>query len=197
MALIKARRLGIAAGYELDETRTRAIMAPGVQIWDGAALTIDRLGIVRPLTPGKGRRFAGFAVESKRTAAEQTSEIIEIRTIGSFAAPVSGATGADIGAPVYAIDDNTFTIESSGHAVPVGVLIDPGNPGNTEGMLIRFDAFAYALAREEARPDMSRRIRYVLIVIKGLWMAAKAALIMFSDRAIAACRKAARKLPAR
>lgn len=194
MALIKARRLGIATGYELDEMRTRAIMAPGVQIWDGAALTIDRLGIVRPLTPGKGRRFAGFAVESKRTAAEQTSEIIEIRTIGSFVAPVSGATGADIGAPVYAIDDNTFTIESGGHAVPVGVLIDPGN---TEEMSIRFDAFAYALAREEARPDMSRQIWHGLMVIKDLLMAAKAFLAMFSDRAIAAYRKAAGKLPAR
>lgn len=194
MALIEARRLVVSTGYEHDETRTRAIMAPGVQIWDGAALTIDRLGIVRPLTPGKGRRFAGFAVESKRTATEQTNEIIGIRTIGSFAAPVSGATGADIGAPVYAIDDNTFTIESGGHAVPVGVLI---GPGYTEEMLIRFDAFAYALAREEARPDMGRQIWRVLMVIKDLLMVAKAILIMFSNRAIAACRKATGKLPAR
>lgn len=78
-------------------------------IYEGAAVgVVDASGHARPLVAND--RFAGFA-EAQADNSAGTAAAINVRTIesGKIQLSVTGAVITDIGQPVYASDDDTFT----------------------------------------------------------------------------------------
>lgn len=78
-------------------------------IYDGAAVgLVDGTGHARPLASGD--RFVGFAIE-KADNSSGTAAAINVRTRirGQVQLSVTGAVITDVGQPVYASDDDTFT----------------------------------------------------------------------------------------
>lgn len=136
-ALTEGVRRGLAGGYEIENLYL--LMAPSQTIYEGAALTIDG-GRVSPLTSGAGKRFIGFAMQSKTTTAGQTHEEIHVQIRGMLPLTVAGAALSHICDPVYATDDNTFTLNSAGDAVKIGHLLT----GSNGQWMVLFDAFAIA-----------------------------------------------------
>lgn len=81
-------------------------------IYGGAAVGLAS-GLARPLTAGDP--FAGFAIEKADNSAGGASAInVEVRAKGVTVLEVTGVTAVtDIGAAVYASDDDTFTLTAS------------------------------------------------------------------------------------
>jgi hypothetical protein len=108
-------------------------------IFEGAAVgLVDASGHARPLTSAD--RFVGFA-EAKADNSAGAAAAIGVRTIesGKIQLTVSGAVITDIGQPVYATDDNTFTFLPVG-AVFIG-FVHRFVAANT--VVVRFDAPAF------------------------------------------------------
>lgn len=78
-------------------------------IYDGAAVgLVDGTGHARPLNAAD--RFVGFAVEKADNSAGAAAAItVKVRVKGQAQLSVTGAAITDIGQPVYASDDDTFT----------------------------------------------------------------------------------------
>jgi hypothetical protein len=108
-------------------------------IYEGAAVGIvTSSGHARPLTSAD--RFAGFA-EKKADNSSGSAAAVNVRVIrkGSVKLAVSGAVITDIGLPVYATDDNTFTFIKTG-----GVFIGFSRRFVASGyMIVEFDADNY------------------------------------------------------
>lgn len=86
-------------------------------IYEGAAVgVVAGSGHVRPLAAGD--QFAGFAVEqtdnSAGAAAALNARLIEK---GKIQLAVGSLAITDIGAPVYASDDNTFTLTATSNSL--------------------------------------------------------------------------------
>lgn len=79
-------------------------------IYDGAAVgLVDGTGHARPLTTAD--RFCGFAIEkADNTGGSAAAITVKTRIKGQVQLSVSGAVITDIGQPVYASDDDTFTL---------------------------------------------------------------------------------------
>lgn len=78
-------------------------------IYEGAAVgVVAGTGYARPLAAGD--RFSGFAIRKADNAAGAAGDInVRVTTRGSVQLSVSGAVITDVGQPVYATDDDTFT----------------------------------------------------------------------------------------
>lgn len=87
-------------------------------IYDGAAVG-DTSGTVRPLVSGD--KFRGFCVARADNSAGAASAIrAQVRKHGIVTIAVTGASSAaDIGKPVFATDDDTFTLTPSGSRIGV------------------------------------------------------------------------------
>ena len=142
-ALTAAKYRGVSTGYEHDCSATVARIAGGVRIWAGSALTINRAGVASPLTPGAGKTFAGFAMQSKNPAADNRNETIRICTLGLLDLPVAGASASSLGRKVYATSTDDFSLNGAGNAVPVGILAGPSAEAGK--WIVRFDAFFKAM----------------------------------------------------
>lgn len=83
-------------------------------IYEGAAVGDNGAGYARPLSGGD--RFLGFARERADNSAGAAGAInVETLRKGVVSLSVSGAVITDVGHPVYASDDNTFSfIKTSG-----------------------------------------------------------------------------------
>ena len=79
-------------------------------IFQGAAVgLVDSTGYARPLTSVD--RFVGFAELKADNASGSAGDIdVRVRSRGDIKLTVSGLVITDIGQPVYASDDNTFTL---------------------------------------------------------------------------------------
>lgn len=90
-------------------------VAAGQRIYQGAAVGIDATsGFARPLQAGD--LFAGFAespVDNRRGASGDKR--IRVREEGKVVLNITGLTLTDIHADVYASDDSTFTLTSTGN----------------------------------------------------------------------------------
>lgn len=85
-------------------------------IYEGAAVgLVDATGHARPLNAAD--RFVGFA-EAKADNSAGAAAAIAVRTVreGSAVLAVSGAVITDVGLPVYASDDDTFTLNPASGA---------------------------------------------------------------------------------
>ena len=127
--------------YELGQRNHLPVIASDI-IYEGAAVGIvDATGHARPLTSAD--RFGGFAVAKADNSAGTAAAItVEVVKAGEIELAVSGAVITDVGQPVYASDDDTFSFNpadgafigfvkryvSAGYAVVefnAGVIKDP------------------------------------------------------------------------
>ena len=84
------------------------------RVWEGSCLGINSgSGKVRPLQSGDV--FAGFARYKTDAAALETD--VWIIGSGEITLPVTGLVASSVGAPVYATDDDTFTLTAGGSLV--------------------------------------------------------------------------------
>jgi len=94
--------------YEGGDRNDLPVIAADI-IYEGAAVGIvSGSGHARPLQAGD--KFAGFAKEQADNSAGAAAAItVRVQEKGKIKLNVSGAVITDIGAPIYASDDNTFT----------------------------------------------------------------------------------------
>jgi hypothetical protein len=90
------------------ELRDYAVKA-STTVYKGAAVGLDTTGYARGYTVGD--TFVGIAYEQADNSSGSAGDInVKCYVEGTFELTVSGATVDDIGAPVYASDDNTFLL---------------------------------------------------------------------------------------
>jgi len=91
-------------------------------IYEGAAVGENGSGAFRPLVGGDN--FAGFATRKcDNSSGSAGDKNINLKTKGRIKLSVTGVTGVtDEGSTVYATDDDTFTLTSSG-ASSIGKIV--------------------------------------------------------------------------
>lgn len=95
--------------YELGERNHLPVIASDI-IYEGAAVgLVDASGHAQPLAAGN--RFIGFAVAKADNSAGAAAAInVEVVKSGQAELTVANAAITDVGLPVYASDDDTFTL---------------------------------------------------------------------------------------
>ncbi len=124
--------------YELGTRNAFAVIASDI-IYEGAAIGIvTGTGHARPLTSVD--RFGGFA-EAAADNSAGAAAVINVRAIesGKISLTVSGVVITDVGQPVYATDDNTFSLSPVG-GVFVGFVHRLASSGVA---IVAFDALNY------------------------------------------------------
>lgn len=99
--------------FEIGSRNEIPVIASDI-IYEGAAVgVVSASGHARPLAAGD--RFVGFA-EQKADNAAGAAATVNVRVIeaGKVQLAVSGAVITDVGQPVYATDDDTFTFSPVG-----------------------------------------------------------------------------------
>lgn len=99
--------------YELGQRNTLPVIASDI-IYEGAAVgVVAGTGHARPLVAGD--KFGGFAV-AKADNSAGTAAAINVETVecGEIELPVTGAVITDYNQPVYASDDNAFSLSPVG-----------------------------------------------------------------------------------
>jgi hypothetical protein len=82
-------------------------------IFDGAYVGDNGLGYARPLVAGD--RFRGYALRKADNSTGSAGDIrVMVQESGKFVGNVPGAVITDVGAPVYATDDDTLTLSPVG-----------------------------------------------------------------------------------
>lgn len=101
--------------YELGERNHIPVIAADI-IYEGAAVGIVAAsGHARPLTEVDA--FGGFAVARADNSSGAAAAInVEVVKSGEIELAVTGAVATDIGQPVYATDDDTFSLSPVGGA---------------------------------------------------------------------------------
>lgn len=97
--------------YEGGELNDFALVA-STKVYEGAAVgTVKATGLARPLQAGD--RFGGFAIQTVDSTAGSDfryyGTMVKVIDEGEIELPVTGAVITDVGMPVYATDDDTFT----------------------------------------------------------------------------------------
>jgi hypothetical protein len=94
--------------YELGEHNDLPVVAADI-IYEGAAVGLNGSGYARPLVAGDV--FGGFALRQCDNASGANGDKnVRVINQGTIALNVTGLTIDDIGKPVYASDDDTFTM---------------------------------------------------------------------------------------
>ena len=124
--------------YEIGERNEFPVIAADI-IYEGAAVgLVAGTGYARPLAAGD--TFGGFA-EAMANNASSAAGSINVRVIedGKVQLAVTGAVITDVGQPVYATDDDTFSFNPVG-----GVFIGYASRFVSAGIVIvDFDACCY------------------------------------------------------
>lgn len=82
-------------------------------IYEGAAVGDNGSGYARPLSGGDP--FRGFAIEKADNSSGSAGDItVQVRRKGAVQLSISGAVITDVGLPVYATDDDTFSFIKTG-----------------------------------------------------------------------------------
>jgi hypothetical protein len=109
-------RAGSSFGYQVPA---------GAHVYAGQLLMMTAATLVQPLGVAGGVAFAGIASSELNNVGVTTasSSYVEVKRDIVIQAVVPGAIAANLGAPVYATDDITYTLSSnSGANVQVGTL---------------------------------------------------------------------------
>lgn len=99
--------------YETPSSTNAVPVALDTKIYEGALVGRTADGLGRPLQAGD--IAIGFAKGL-------VGDICELKSTGKVVLEITGITKADVGAKVYASDDNTFTLTESGNSL-VGKLV--------------------------------------------------------------------------
>ncbi len=111
MALTKNRDVD---HYVDQELRTLGVGA-AKYIFKGALLGVSSSGYAQPLVAGD--RFAGIAYEQSDNSDGANGAVsVRVYTEGDFGFPLSGATVAHVGRPVFASADDTLTFTGAGNS---------------------------------------------------------------------------------
>lgn len=130
--------------YQLGDQEHYPVIAADT-IYEGAAVGENGSGYSRPLQAGDP--FQGFAVETADNAAGSAGDInVQVKTRGRVVLPISAlAITANDRPPVYASDDDTFTLTRGSNSF-IGVV---SHWVSTGFAVVEFDA-AMASAHESA-----------------------------------------------
>lgn len=122
--------MALTANREVDryvdqELRTVPVKA-GAHVYKGALVGLSS-GYARGLVAGDA--FAGIAYEEvDNTGAADGAKLVRVFTLGDFEHALGSASRANNGAAVYASDDTTLTLTSSGNSL-VGRQVDVPSTG--------------------------------------------------------------------
>lgn len=102
--------------YQLGELAEYPVIASDI-IYEGAAVGENASGYSRPLAAGDV--FQGFALETADNAAGAAGAIrVRVRTRGKVVLPITSiAITANDRPPVYASDDDTFTLTAGSNSL--------------------------------------------------------------------------------
>lgn len=124
------------ANYKFSEQTLKGRNLPAVAsdiVYKHSALG-DASGYAQPLSAGD--RFLGFAVEQvDNSSGSAGDKYVEVYHKGEVELSVTSAAVTDIGKPVYASDDNTFTF-TSGSNTYIGCVVAWVETGK---VLVSFD----------------------------------------------------------
>ena len=135
--------MALTANREVDryvdqELRSYPV-AGGAQVYKGAFVTLDSDGYAEPLAAG--HRFVGLAYEEADNSGGTDGTVrVRVFTLGDFGHPLTGATVADVGRPVFAGADDTLTFTPGGKTF-VGYVKDVVTTGE---IILRLDTTAPA-----------------------------------------------------
>ena len=91
-------------------------------IYRGALCTVNAAGFVAPAGLAAGETFVGVAEETVDNSAGAAGDLkVRLKTEGRYLLTGAGFAQADIGATVYAEDDQTVT-KTAGTSAPVGQI---------------------------------------------------------------------------
>lgn len=100
--------------YEVGNINAFPVIADDA-LFEGAAVGDNGSGYARPLVAGD--RFLGFAEEQTNNINGAAGDIrVRVKNVGLIILAVSGAVITDVGQPVYASDDDTFTLDAVGNS---------------------------------------------------------------------------------
>ena len=100
--------------YELGDHNDLPVVAGDI-IYEGAAVSVNASGYAKPLAASE--HFAGFAQRQvDNVAGAAGDQNIRVITRGTVILSVTGLTADDIAKPVYASDDDTFTMTAAGNS---------------------------------------------------------------------------------
>lgn len=133
-------------------------VAASTRIFEGAAVGLNTAtGLARPILPAD--RFVGFAEATADNLAGAAAAIrVRVYDRGEVLLPVTGALITDVGNPVYAIDDDLFSLSPVGGAF-VGFIKRWVSNGLA---VVQFDATAFR------DPYAARTVREVISTNKTL-----------------------------
>ena len=97
--------------YELGDVNELPVVATDI-IYEGAAVGDNGSGVARPLAAGDP--FLGFAIENvDNSAGAAGDKTVKVKKYGEVVLPITSLAITDRGKPVYASDDDTFTLTAS------------------------------------------------------------------------------------
>jgi hypothetical protein len=118
--LIGIRRRGPPSGNGTDFGYP---VSAGEQIWLGSLLALTSGNTVQRIQTSGSAAFAGISPCDFSNVGNGTASVRNIEpSKGTWCLAVPGATGANVGMPVYAIDDNTLTLTNTGGLLQIGTL---------------------------------------------------------------------------
>lgn len=104
----------VARTYELGERNHIPVIAADI-IYEGAAVGDNGSGYARPLVAGDPfRGFCKYRADNSIGAAGAVK--VEVVHEGRIELAISGLAITDVGKPVYASDDNVFTLTATGNS---------------------------------------------------------------------------------
>lgn len=102
-----------ARAYELGEFNSFPVIASDI-IYEGAAVGDNASGYARPLAAGDP--FLGFAQEKvDNSTGGAGDKRVRVHDAGKIVLPITSLAITDRGKPVYASDDDTFTLTPTGN----------------------------------------------------------------------------------
>lgn len=147
----------LARAFEGGERNAFPVIASDI-LYEGSAIgLVDATGHARPLTTVD--RFVGFAEEKADNSAGSAAAInVRVVELGKVQLSVSGAVITDVGQPVYASDDNAFTLNPA--------------DGRFIGFVHRFVSSGVAIVHFDAKgfqdPWAHKTVRETLTGVKTL-----------------------------
>ena len=99
--------------YELGDLNSFPVVATDI-IYEGAAVGLSS-GNARPLNAGD--QFVGFCIQNVDNSTGSAGDMrVQVKTYGEIQLAIGSLAATDVGKPVYASDDDTFTKTSSGNS---------------------------------------------------------------------------------
>ena len=99
--------------YELGDLNSFPVVATDI-IYEGAAVGLSS-GNARPLNAGD--QFVGFCIQNVDNSTGSAGDLrVQVKTHGEIQLAIGSLAATDVGKPVYASDDDTFTLTATSNS---------------------------------------------------------------------------------